>query len=92
MMERNSEGKMVWAVIAIIGMQFLGIDIKEIVAMLSDMQQQAETIQVKSNGLFSGDIALPALVGIYAWGRTKLKQTREQSGAEKVEKCGKLES
>lgn len=61
---------MVWAVIAIVGMQFLGIDIKEIVAMLSDMQQQAETIQVKSHGLCSGDIALPALVGIYAWGRT----------------------
>lgn len=84
-MERNSEGKMVWAVIAIIGMQFLGVDIKEIIAMLSDIQQQAEAIQVRSHGLLSGDIALPALVGIYAWGRTKLKQTREQSGADKVE-------
>jgi len=84
MMERNSEGKMVWAVIAIIGMQFLGVDIKEMIAMLSDIHQQAEAIQVRSHGLLSGDIGLPALVGIYAWGRTKLKQGREQSGAKEI--------
>lgn len=79
-MERNSEGKMIWVVIALIGAQLLGVDVGQILALLTSAQQHLES----SGGgnavkLLGGDLSLPALAGLYAWNRTCLKMERTKA-------------
>ena len=78
-MERNSEKQMVWAVIAILGCQLLGIDVGQLLGLVTEAKQHADQI---AGGLDLADITLPGIVAIYAMGRTKLKTMRESKGAE----------
>jgi hypothetical protein len=71
--ERNSEMKMVWVVIGLIGAQLLGIDMGQLLSLLTNAQQHLSGQGSQAGGVNVGDFSLPALVGIYAWGRTKLK-------------------
>ena len=81
-MERNSEKQLTWAVVGIIGAQVLGVDVQQIISLITEAQQHAAHVNSQAGGLLSGDISLPALVGVYVWRRIGLKEKREATGAE----------
>lgn len=77
-METKSETKVIWAVIALLGAQLLGVDLGQVLAALSGVCQQVDA--VKSQGIVTGDVALPILAGLYAHLRTDLKKARAKVG------------
>lgn len=79
--ERNSEMKMVWTVIVIVGAHVLGIDLHQISLWLDGVHQASEAVTGASNSLGTGDISLSLLTGLYAFNRTRLKQTKAETDA-----------
>lgn len=79
MQERNSEMKMTWAVVVILGAHLLGVDVGQLVAMVSEVEQQAKSGVAGS--VLQGDLSLPAVVAAYIWSRTKVKMSREVNSA-----------
>lgn len=79
MQERNSEMKMTWAVVVILGAHLLGVDVGQLVAMVSEVEQQAKG--GISGSVLQGDLSLPAVVAAYIWSRTRVKMSREVNSA-----------
>lgn len=72
MEERRSELKVVWAAIAIVACQVLGIDITALSALLgSEGADILDTIKQAHSG--DGGAYAAALAGVYALGRSYLK-------------------
>jgi len=84
MQERNSEHRIAWVVIALIGCQLLGIDIGQLIGHVQDAKTQLDAAQ-GALGDGTGSLALAAISGLYTWGRIKLKHSREQQSKEKNE-------
>lgn len=83
--ERNSEMKMLWTIIAILGSQLLGINIGEMLSLLNlisggsliDTGTVLPAIQTSQTAASNGSpLAMVAVVGAYAWSRYKIKLKR----------------
>lgn len=81
-MERNSEKSIIWAVIIIVGLKVLGIDVKQIIAIISSAQDAAAQVKA-STGIGVDELVLGGAAGVYTWCRTRVKETREQLAATK---------
>lgn len=79
MQERNSEMRMTWAVVIILGAHLLGVDVGQLMAMVAEVDQQAKNGVAGS--ILQGDLSLPAVVAAYIWSRTKVKISRESISA-----------
>lgn len=82
-MERNSEMKMVWVVIAIVGAQLLGVDLQilqHVLETLAGTEQQLGQLVGRPDGAgLTGSLTLPLLTGLYAFLRTDLKKKRMEA-------------
>lgn len=82
-MERNSEMKMVWAVIAIVGAQLLGVDLQSlqhVLEIIAGTEQQLGQLVGRPDGPgLTGNLTLPLLTGLYAFLRTDLKKKRMEA-------------
>lgn len=76
MSERNSERTIIWAVIIIIGLRILGVDVKEILAIVSQANDAAEQVR-SATGIRIDELVLGGSAGLYTWCRTRLKEVRE---------------
>lgn len=74
--ERNSEQKIVIAVIAVLAMKALGLDVETVKALL--LQAQDVDTQVKSStGYGVSELGMIVIAAVYNWGRVTLKKGRE---------------
>jgi len=76
MPERNSERKMIWAVIIIVGAQLLGIDLQQLLALAVKANDAVTAAQATAGGV-DGNIALTVAAGLYTWCRTDIKKKRD---------------
>lgn len=84
-MERKSETKIIWVVVALIGAQLLGVDANVLISILGGVVPHAAeaadaAASVPSTGISAGNISLPVLAGLYAYLRSDLKKQREGGG------------
>jgi hypothetical protein len=71
-MEKRSELKVVWAAMAIVGAQVLGIDVSTLTTIASN--ESAEIINtIKAANSGDGGMWAAMLAGVYAVGRSYLK-------------------
>lgn len=74
--ERNSEQKIVIAVITVLAMKALGLDVETVKALL--LQAQDVDAQVKSStGYGASELGMIVVAAVYNWGRVTLKKGRE---------------
>lgn len=76
-MERNSEKSIVWAVIIIVGLKVLGVDVRQILAVITSAQDAAAQVKA-TTGIGVDELVLGGAAGIYTWCRTRIKEAREQ--------------
>ena len=71
-MEKNSEKKVIWAALAIVACQVLGLDVATISAILGQLEPDiAELAKGGDGGMWAAVVA-----GVYAVGRSYIKGKR----------------